>query len=342
MQANWNGTYGLQLLSDHVPPVFDTANSKLRRVFDGVLHVVQLYDKVLTEENVDVLYQRGFNGGASAENSDDLVELNQNSTAVATSEPEKGTVEVMNVYVAPTLSVPTEARLKMARGFPEYIIAGIDFDNSKNHNVDRVRVDVQVAFETGQVTLSRPDLADFASCSTRIGDWKCRGNGTGRYLTFVGDPGDVTTILADLTFRPFVNKGEADQIIIRVYDGSGGECLSPEEHKDQSNPSFHPRCTLSQGIVLILPPHESRTVSGEQYQGASEKDDTHFLDKTLDAAVAWLANSWMADHIIFLSVVALYAANMVVVYFRIRRGRRGLEETKAPNAREKEPVELPV
>jgi hypothetical protein len=60
--------------------------------------------------------------------------------------------------------------------------------------------------------------------------WQCHGTGQkDRNMTFVATPEDVTSILSDIRYDALY-WGQEDTIVVRVFDGSGGNCLKDEEH----------------------------------------------------------------------------------------------------------------
>lgn len=159
-----------------------------------------------------------------------------------------------------------------------------------DRNFDFVRVDVTSSH--GILTLKHNilNMTDFTSCSNRtsIKDslWNCKGSPTGdkevsailndfqlmflllhpllsqKKLTFLAKPFDIMDILANMTYESFY-EGQ-DQINMTIYDGVGGQCLSPQEHKSKHSiqgligrSSVHIGCTLIQinMRVNIIKPH---------------------------------------------------------------------------------------
>jgi hypothetical protein len=56
---NWNLTYGLQLFSDYVLPIFGVANAP-DEVFAGAIHLVKLYNYALPKDDAFILHQASF------------------------------------------------------------------------------------------------------------------------------------------------------------------------------------------------------------------------------------------------------------------------------------------
>jgi hypothetical protein len=105
-----------------------------------------------------------------------------------------------------------------------------------------VRVDVWSNGGTISLNPLYLDLADF-TCANRTQNvseneetddgWQCMGDGhEDQRMTFVAIPDDVTFILDTLrhtTFREFA--GQASEIVIRIFDGVDGPCLTDTEHR---------------------------------------------------------------------------------------------------------------
>ena len=137
-------------------------------------------------------------------------------------------VHVVHVNHPGVLSVPQDSVLDVI--YPTMAtVKGIKFADPLDFNMDRVRVDLWV--EHGQLSLlpAYLPLADFDSCSQRDG-WQCVGDGLeDQRMTFLAIPGDIPFILRSLGYQS-LSPGTADEISIRVSDGSGGLCLSENEH----------------------------------------------------------------------------------------------------------------
>ena len=193
------------------------------------------------------------------------------SVVLATSDTARAFIRVVNVNDIPTLVVPDEIYLtgvKSSQGRDIYIVNGIRLDDSKDRNVDKVRVEIEVKGKSGDVQLNEEylHLAEFSLCSLRsYSDWKCRGNGNGRLMTFIAEPGNVDLILSDMIYTPYFLKTD-DQIVVRVYDGEGGDCLDAAEHVLYGNAqvSVHPRCTLIMGSIYIPQPSDTKRPGEEE------------------------------------------------------------------------------
>lgn len=132
-----------------------------------------------------------------------------------------------------------------------------------DRNLDYVRVDVESS--SGVLTLNQEYLAQtsFAICSNRtvsgVEDvrWNCDGTGTGdSKMTFISRPLHLNNILNNMTFES-LQEGE-DEIVISIFDGEGGECLSSMEHeilyiikgyKGQS--SLHKGCKITSRSIPV-------------------------------------------------------------------------------------------
>lgn len=253
-----------------------------------------------------------------------LIEVNQSGGVLGMSATVRPIIEVVNVNDAPEeLVVPSEIYLtgeKSPQGRDMYIINGIHLDDSKDRNVDKVRVEIEVVRGSGDMQLNSEylELANFADCSVRrYSNWKCRGNGKGRIMTFIAEPGNVDSILSDMIFTPYFYD-EQDEIIISIYDGEGGDCLDAEEHRLYGNAqlSVHQRCTCTQGSIRIPKPSDTKLLPGAG--DLDTKGDMNFLQRTWTTVFGWFGNSYIAVAvfgIVFLIILGIVGC----CYMRYRK-----------------------
>ena len=182
---------------------------------------------------------------------------------------------------------------------------GIHLDDSKDRNVDKARVEIEVKGKSGDVQLNEEyhHLAELSLCSLRsYSDWKCRGNGNGRLMTFIAEPGNVDLILSDMTYTPYFLKTD-DQMVVRVYDGEGGDCLDAAEHVLYGNAqvSVHPRCTLTMGSIYIPLPSDTKRFPGEE----EEVVEKNFFQKAWDTVFAVFNRNWFLVGILGFSILVM-------------------------------------
>lgn len=226
---------------------------------------------------------------------------------------------------APKLSVPTEALLTSASSEKfeyEYTIDGITFVNPMATQTDAVRVDLMAYFKTGSLRLNEENkfLADFKNCTLRrYSDWKCKGDGRGKDMTFIANPSNLDRILSNLVFEAYSSKAE-DQIIIRVYYGEGGDCLSSEEQK---NEIANNRCIKTQGVVRIRAATDAKIAEGSEV--SFDASNTSWHDIVL---------RFVQKHSIPLVVIGATILIMIFFFLIARYFRENCMERKAS----KEPV----
>lgn len=122
---------------------------------------------------------------------------------------------------------------------PRAYLEGVDVNDEADHNIDRVRVDIWAYNGTLTIAEELLTLADFASCRaseryTILGTtptWNCHGTGMGnRNLTFVAAPRSLSQILSHIQYDGFY-WDQPDTIVLRIFDGGEGPCLSFAEHQ---------------------------------------------------------------------------------------------------------------
>jgi hypothetical protein len=142
----------------------------------------------------------------------------------------------------PNLTVPTTATLNATEPLQATVHGITVVDHALDFNINRVRVDVWSNGGTISLNPLYLDMADF-SCPNRtqivsedaeIDDtWQCMGDGhENQRMTFVAIPDDITFILDTMrheTFREFA--GQASEVVIRIFDGVDGQCLTDAEHR---------------------------------------------------------------------------------------------------------------
>ena len=128
----------------------------------------------------------------------------------------------------------------------------------RDHNMNYVRVDVNSSAGMVSLNPSAIHLADFASCSMRddpTHGWKCHGSGrSDESMTFLAKPDHAKNLLSGMSFES-VREGR-DEIVIAIYDGEGGECLSDAEHNIRmgipSDESENCRGSVHHGCMVSL------------------------------------------------------------------------------------------
>lgn len=252
------------------------------------------------------------------------------SVVLTTSNTVRPLIQVVNVNDIPKLVVPDEIYLtgeKSSQGRDIYIVNGIHLDDSKDRNVDKVRVEVEVMEKSGDIQLNEKYLhmAEFSLCSLRsYSDWKCRGDGNGRSMTFIAEPGNVDLILSDMIYTPYFLKTD-DQIIVRVYDGQGGDCLDAAEHMMYGNAqlSVHQRCTFIMGAIYIPKPSDTKRFPGEE----EEVVNKNFFQRAWDTVFAVFNKNWFTVGILGFSILVI---TMIAVccYLRCRTKKAREEKGK--------------
>jgi hypothetical protein len=234
-----------------------------------------------------------------------LVALNDDNTVVGSSEYVTQPIHVVHVNHPPVLKVSNRASISddQPTGFGtrpkahlgELTVLDQDF------NIDRVRVDVWATNGTLTLPEAYRQLTDFESCADRtFSAWQCHGRGEGadRNMTFVAEPSDVSLILSNLEYNGFF-WDQQDEIVVRIWDGSGGSCLDEQEHEsrffvtdnffDTSNTFYtiHEGCYKEMAVIEV-PAISMSGGSGSSEQGllASLFD---FNDFGLPDVIFWVA-----------------------------------------------------
>ncbi|GAX20503.1 hypothetical protein FisN_24Hu247 [Fistulifera solaris] len=106
--------------------------------------------------------------------------------------------------------------------------------------------------------------------------WQCTKDGVNKKrISFVAVPGDVSDILAGLSYEGFV-AGNEDKLVMDVYDGVGGQCLDKREHEAWNNnwrtDSSSQASTVFRGCYHVQSSIKipSTTISGESKSGGSK------------------------------------------------------------------------
>jgi len=138
-----------------------------------------------------------------------------------------------------------------------YTIEGVHLEDSKDRDVDRVRVDIWATNGTLSLPTDALELADFSDCSIRrYSEWRCRGRGSrDQNMTFVATPSDVNLLLERITYQPYY-KNIADTITVRVHDGMDHDCLHSLEHRMNGNEvlSLHNGCYTVDTTIAVWTP----------------------------------------------------------------------------------------
>ncbi|KAG7341607.1 hypothetical protein IV203_023560 [Nitzschia inconspicua] len=173
-----------------------------------------------------------------AVNADDPQQL------VGWSEPVHQNVVIIHTNHPPVLEIsdqvqrPPGGQPKEANKRPFATLGTVNLLDELDYNINRVRVDLWT--HNGSLSIMSEEarkLADFESCARRPTPlssssiaWQCHGDGfKDTNMTFLATPQDVSAILSSMQYDAF-HWNQADSIIIRVFDGSGGSCLTEEEH----------------------------------------------------------------------------------------------------------------
>ena len=158
--------------------------------------------------------------------------------AMSVEEASVQSITVQHVNHRPTLQVPEEAMLASQNQLDstELVCKGIRVLDSRDHDLDLIRIDVTA--KRGWLTLNpqHRNKADFLSCRGRAeSSWQCFGNGLAdRHMTFVAVPSQAQSVLQDLRYEGF-EPGSPDEIVVAIYDGADyRDCLSIEEHEENS------------------------------------------------------------------------------------------------------------
>jgi len=176
---------------------------------------------------------------------------------VAASSPATQSLQVIHINHRPLLNTSVQA-LVSPQDSNDLIVGSVELVDALDFNLDRVRIDVWS--NAGQLTFNsanRPK-ADFSSCSDRtFSAWQCVGDGVlDRNMTFAAVPDDVASIFANLRYRS-LKQGLEDFITVRVSDGSGGPCLSLQEHADYSSrlgntlTTIHDECFQVEAVIRV-------------------------------------------------------------------------------------------
>lgn len=170
------------------------------------------------------------------------------------SEPVTQTLRIVHVNHAPTLHAPLSATAPEEQPYgigarPYAFVEGLEIMDVNDRDIDRIRVDIWTWNGTLTIGDEYRDLADFDSCADRThSSWQCHGgrDGAGRNMTFVAEPDAVALILNNLQYDAFY-WDTSDEIVVRIFDGSGGPCLDEQEHQKRFSTSddlFHPYYTI--------------------------------------------------------------------------------------------------
>lgn len=193
-------------------------------------------------------------------------------------------IKVVHVNHPPILKLPKNQTLressrtsKVANGtLPVLEIEGTEIIDDLDMGIDRLRVDIIV--EHGTLTLATYENIDFTTCRLEKrrsvvpnAAWGCQGSqDPERALTFVATPSSASLALSRILYTGF-RFGQPDELLIRIYDGSNGACLSTQEHGKRylsTNSTVYPfsvdvnnRCFETTG-ALYIPPLNKATKDG--------------------------------------------------------------------------------
>lgn len=171
------------------------------------------------------------------------------------------TIHIVHVNHIPSLETPEKIQQSNDDGEP-VVVNDIRLTD-RDMDMNRVRVDLSTAFGRLSLNPFHRSMADFDSCRARtFSSWQCVGDGVAdRSMTFVAVPSAVNLILQDLVYEPIVLM--EDHVVIQIYDGQGGDCLSAQEHElplqNGSHATIHRGCFQVNSTIPILPPPPSRS-----------------------------------------------------------------------------------
>ena len=191
------------------------------------------------------------------------------------SEPVTQTLRIVHVNHAPTLHAPLRvtAPEEQPSGIgarPYAFVEGLEILDVNDRDIDRIRVDIWAWNGTLTIGDEYRDLADFDSCADRTySSWQCHGGWADaeRNMTFVAEPDAVALILENLQYNAFY-WDTSDEIVVRIFDGSGGPCLDEQEHQKRFSTSddlFHPyytiheHCNHATATILVPPMRQPST-----------------------------------------------------------------------------------
>jgi hypothetical protein len=196
------------------------------------------------------------------------------------SDPVTQRLHIVHVNQAPTLQAPLSATESEEQPFgigarPSAVVEGLEIMDVNDRNIDRIRVDVWTWNGTLTIADEYRDLADFDSCADRAySSWQCHGGGRGgsdaeRNFTFVAEPDAVALILDNLQYTAFY-WDTSDEIVVRIFDGSGGPCLDEQEHQKRffstTDDLLHPYYTIheqcNQATATIIVPQMRKPSTG--------------------------------------------------------------------------------
>jgi hypothetical protein len=159
------------------------------------------------------------------------------------SEPVEQGITVIHANHEPKLYSPNQVVLPAAQNTKDYerpfaTLGDVILQDEADYNINKVRVDLWCRNGTLSIANAKTrDLADFASCMQRPAGllstaypWQCHGDGLkDRNMTFIATPDEASEILSNIQYDAFYWEQE-DTITLKVFDGSGGSCLSEEDH----------------------------------------------------------------------------------------------------------------
>jgi hypothetical protein len=187
------------------------------------------------------------------------------------------TVNIQHVNHAPTWNNVNEAIVTVVNSMPSYNFSYPSLMDDSDLNLHRVRVDLTVQHGRISLNIETLHLADFDFCNMRsYSAWQCTKDGVNKKrISFVAVPGDVSDILAGLSYEGFV-AGNEDNLVMDVYDGVGGQCLDKREHEAWNNnwrtDSSSQASTVFRGCYHVQSSIKipSTTISGESKSGGSK------------------------------------------------------------------------
>lgn len=219
------------------------------------------------------------------------------SQILASSETIEQELIAVHVNHVPLLRTPTHAVISEDQptglgARPCLYLEGIQLLDDLDFNIDRVRVDLWAY--NGTLSISNLDRADFSSCRSSerqalLGstNWGCFGDGVAnRNLTFVATPDDVTWILSRVNYSGFY-WGQEDQVVIRIYDGVDGSCLSQKEHRLVPYHDGHYHTIHNNDCFEVIATISIPAVAVQDFKGNYVKEFLDVGDFGIADAVFW-------------------------------------------------------
>jgi Concanavalin A-like lectin/glucanases superfamily len=189
---------------------------------------------------------------------------NFNRSLIALSPTTTQPIQVIHVNHPGHLAAPNNVVLDIMNPMTAIVPGPVFYNDTLDYDMDYVRVDVWADYGLLSMSTDGLRLADFDSCKNRVeGEWQCIGDGIkNSNMTFMAIPSDVRSVLRYLSYERS-SPTLADEINIRVSDGTGAMCLSQLEHNARmqsilgidswstTHPSFRDECFQTHAIIPV-------------------------------------------------------------------------------------------